>query len=133
MNEKKLDFNELTGIAALLIHAAKIDDNYTNKEKNLISDFLKSFIENEEKIQKIFKNAEDLEKNSNQLITFTNLIKKNSLETKTLIVKQLWKIIISDNSSDDYEANLMRRICGLIYFPDKLSGEVKMQIQKEKS
>ena len=133
MNEKKLDFNELTGIAALLIHAAKIDENYTNKEKNLISDFLKSFIENEEKIQKIFKNAEDLEKNSNQLITFTNLIKKNSLETKTLIVKQLWKIIISDNSSDDYEANLMRRICGLIYFPDKLSGEVKMQIQKEKS
>ena len=133
MNEKKLDFNELTGIAALLIHAARIDDNYTNKEKNLISDFLKSFIENEEKIQKIFKNAEDLEKNSNQLITFTNLIKKNSLETKTLIVKQLWKIIISDNSSDDYEANLMRRICGLIYFPDKLSGEVKMQIQKEKS
>tara|TARA_B100002051_G_C16552486_1_gene543305 strand:+ start:363 stop:764 length:402 start_codon:yes stop_codon:yes gene_type:complete len=133
MNEKKLDFNELTGIAALLIHAAKIDDNYTDKEKNLISDFLKSFIENEEKIQKIFKNAEDLEKNSNQLITFTNLIKKNSLETKTLIVKQLWKIIISDNSSDDYEANLMRRICGLIYFPDKLSGEVKMQIQKEKS
>jgi Tellurite resistance protein TerB. len=61
------------------------------------------------------------------------LIKKNSLETKTLIVKQLEKIIISDNSSDDYEANLMRRICGLIYFPDKLSGEVKMQIQKEKS
>ena len=65
------------------------------------------------------------------MLTYTNFIKKNSLETKKLIVKQLWKIIISDNFSDEYETNLMRRICGLIYFPDKLSGEIKIQLKKE--
>ena len=133
MDTKKLDTGELTGISALLIHAAKIDDNYTNKEKNLILDFLKYFIKENEIIERILKKAEELEKNSNQLLSFTNLIKKNSLETKTLIIKQLWKIVISDDSSDEYETNLIRRVCGLIYFPDKLSGEIRIRMEKEKN
>tara|TARA_B100001175_G_C18881727_1_gene344672 strand:- start:9 stop:413 length:405 start_codon:yes stop_codon:yes gene_type:complete len=131
MDTKQLNTEELTGIAALFIHAAKIDHNYTIKEKSLIIDFLRFFLDENKKIEEILKNAEELEKNSNQLLTYTNFIKKNSLETKKLIVKQLWKIIISDNFSDEYETNLMRRICGLIYFPDKLSGEIKIQLKKE--
>jgi len=133
MDTKKLDTGELAGISALLIHAAKIDENYTDREKNIILNFLKYFIKENEIIQRILKKAEELEKNSNQLLSFTNLIKKNSLETKTLIIKQLWKIVISDDSSDEYETNLIRRVCGLIYFPDKLSGEIRIRMEKEKN
>ena len=129
---KELDFEKLEGISALFIHVAKIDDNYTDKEKNMILVFLRSFSNNEENIQKIFKRAENLENNSNQLLNFTNIIKKSSLESKSIIVKEIWKIILSDNVSDEYETNLIRRICGLIYFPDKLSGEIKMQLINSK-
>tara|TARA_B100000965_G_C19109849_1_gene548552 strand:- start:138 stop:545 length:408 start_codon:yes stop_codon:yes gene_type:complete len=129
---KKLDFEKLEGISALFIHVAKIDDNYTDKEKNMILVFLRSFSNNEENIQKIFKRAENLENNSNQLLNFTNIIKKSSLESKSIIVKEIWKIILSDSVSDEYETNLIRRICGLIYFPDKLSGEIKMQLINSK-
>ena len=116
----------------MFIHVAKIDDNYTDKEKNMILVFLRSFSNNEENIQKIFKRAENLENNSNQLLNFTNIIKKSSLESKSIIVKEIWKIILSDNVSDEYETNLIRRICGLIYFPDKLCGEIKLQLIKDK-
>jgi len=129
---KELDVEKLEGISALFIHVAKIDDNYTDKEKNIILGFLRSFGSNEENINKILKKAENLENNSNQLLNFTNIIKKISLESKSIIVKELWKIILSDNTSDEYEANLMRRICGLIYFPDKMSGEIKMQVINNK-
>ena len=129
---KKLDFEKLEGISALFIHVAKIDDNYTDKEKNMILVFLRSFSNNEENIQKIFKRAENLENNSNQLLNFTNIIKKSSLESKSIIVKEIWKIILSDNVSDEYETNLIRRICGLIYFTDKLSGEIKMKLINSK-
>ena len=129
---KELDFEKLEGISALFIHVAKIDDNYTDKEKNMILVFLRSFSNNEEDIKKIFKRAENLENNSNQLLNFTNIIKKSSLESKSIIVKEIWKIILSDNVSDEYETNLIRRICGLIYFPDKLSGEIKMQLINSK-
>ena len=129
---KELDVEKLEGISALFIHVAKIDDNYTDKEKNIILGFLRSFSSNEEDINKILKKAENLEDNSNQLLNFTNIIKKISLKSKSIIVKELWKIILSDNISDEYEANLMRRICGLIYFPDKMSGEIKMQVINNK-
>ena len=129
MNE--LNNNDLIGITALLIHAAKIDENYTDKEKKLILDFVKSHIKNEEKVNEILDKADKLESNSNQLLSFTNLIKKYSLEFKKIIIKELWKIIISDSKTDMYESNIMRRICGLIYFPDKLSGEIKLSLNKE--
>tara|TARA_B100001996_G_scaffold370216_1_gene344390 strand:+ start:430 stop:837 length:408 start_codon:yes stop_codon:yes gene_type:complete len=132
INKKDLDTEKLTAISALFIHAAKADDNYTDKEKKIILEFLKSFTDNEKIIQEILKKGENLENNSNQLLNFTNIIKKNSLESKSIILRELWKIILSDNSADDYESNLMRRICGLIYFPDKLNGEIKLQLIKNK-
>ena len=125
-----IDQEKLIGISALFVHVAKIDDNYTDKEKELISNFLRSFVDKDEIINEILKKAEELEKNSNQLINFTNIIKKNSLESKSIVVKELWKIILSDDKADEYENNLVRRICGLIYFPDKLSGEIKIKIKE---
>tara|TARA_B100001250_G_scaffold401821_1_gene414146 strand:- start:378 stop:785 length:408 start_codon:yes stop_codon:yes gene_type:complete len=130
MDKKNIDQEKLIGISALFVHVAKIDDNYTDKEKELISNFLRSFVDKDEIINEILKKAEELEKNSNQLINFTNIIKKNSLESKSIVVKELWKIILSDDKADEYENNLVRRICGLIYFPDKLSGEIKIKIKE---
>ena len=131
LNKEELNKEQLIGISALLIHAAKIDENYTNKEKIIITTFIKSHLQKNSSIDEVFDEAENLEKNSNQLLSFTNLIKKNSLDLKTKIIKELWRIILSDNKSDSYESNLIRRICGLIYFPDTLSGEIKMQLQNE--
>ena len=128
----KLDKKELTGIAALLVHAAKIDEHYSEKEKKIILLFIKSFAEKSEFVEEILKEAENLERDSNQLLDFTNIIKKNSQDFKARIIKELWKIIISNDISDEYEANLMRRICGLIYFSDKLSGEIKMSLTLER-
>ncbi len=128
----KLDKKQLTGIAALLVHAAKIDEHYSDKEKKIILLFIKSFAEKSEFVEEILKEAENLEHDSNQLLDFTNIIKKNSQDFKARIIKELWKIIISNDISDEYEANLMRRICGLIYFSDKLSGEIKMSLTLER-
>ena len=128
----KLDKKQLTGIAALLVHAAKIDEHYSDKEKKIILLFIKSFAEKSEFVEEILKEAENLEHDSNQLLDFTNIIKKNSQDFKARIIKELWKIIISNDISDEYEANLMRRICGLIYFPDKESGEIQMRLKKQK-
>ena len=128
----KLDKKQLTGIAALLVHAAKIDEHYSEKEKKIILLFIKSFAEKSEFVEEILKEAENLEHDSNQLLDFTNIIKKNSQDFKARIVKELWKIIISNDISDEYEANLMRGVCGLIYFSDKLSGEIKMSLTLER-
>ena len=127
---EKIDQKDLIGITALLIHAAKIDENYSEKEKKIIKDSLKKFESNVDTQKKILDGAEKLESDSNQLLNFTNIIKKNDKIDKYMIIEQLWKIIISDNNSDQYETNLMRRICGLIYFPDKLSGEIKLKLKK---
>ena len=127
----KLEKKELIGICALLIHAAKIDDNYQETEKKIILSFIKKTNSETEKPELILNEAEKAEKDSNQLINFTNIIKKNSLTSKSIVVKELWKIIISDKNVDEYESNLIRRICGLIYFPDKLSGEIKLRLINE--
>ena len=127
---KTLDQKSITGIAALLVHAAKIDEQYSESEKKLIKDFIKSYLKDNDH-DKILKDAEEIELNSNQLLNYTNIIKKNDDNVKSEIIEHLWKIIISDNSIDQYESNLMRRICGLIYFSDKLSGEIKLKILKE--
>ena len=131
MNKQQVNEKDLIGIMALLIHAAKIDDCYTQKEKNLIMDFAKSTSEDDDYLKSALIKAEELEANSNQLLDFTKVIKNNSLEFKTIIVKELWKLIISDDSIDQFESNLIRRICGLIYFPDKLSGEIKLKLIQE--
>ena len=126
-----IDKKSLTGIAALLVHAAKIDELYSENEKNLIKDFINSYSSSENS-DEILKEAEEIENNSNQLLNFTNIIKQNSLDVKKDILKHLWKVIISDNTVDQYESNLMRRICGLIYVPDKISAEIKLQLMNKK-
>ena len=128
----KLEQKNIIGIAALLIHAAKIDEIYSEKEKKIIFSFVKSNLNNETSVDKIMQEAEDLEKNSNQLLNYTKIIKDSSVKIKSEIIEQLWKILISDNNVDLYESNLMRRICGLIYFSDKESGEIKMRLIKLK-
>ena len=126
-----LDQKSLIGIAALLIHAAKIDENYSKDEKILIKEFIKSYLKDDNK-DEILKKAEEMESDSNQLLNFTNLVKKNTIEVKSDIIEHLWKIIISDNTVDQYESNLIRRICGLIYFPDKMCGEIKLRLLNKK-
>ena len=128
---KNLDKESVTGISALLVHAAKIDEIYSEREKDLVRKFIKSYLKDEE-MDKILKKAEEIENNSNQLLNFTNIIKKNSMDVKKNVIEHLWKVIISDDKVDQYESNLMRRICGLIYFPDKMCGEIKLKLQNKK-
>ena len=117
-------------ITALLIHAAKIDDNYTDVEKEIIKKALISLNaitlnEAEESLKK----AEKIEQESNQIVAFTREIKKNSMEFRLKIIEILWKIVYSDGSSDSYESNLIRRVCGLMYISDRDSGMIKLKIK----
>ena len=127
----KLDKESVIGITALLVHAAKIDENYSDHEKELVKEFIKSYLKDENS-DEILKKAEEIEKNSNQLLNYTNIIKQNSLEIKKDIIEHLWKVLISDNTVDQYESNLMRRICGLIYFSDKECAEIKLNLLNSK-
>ena len=122
-----LDKESIKGISALLVHAAKIDENYSENERKLIKNFMKSYLKDVD-AEKLLIESEEIEKNSNQLLNFTNIIKKNSMEIKKDIIEHLWKIVISDNSVDQYESNLMRRISGLIYVPDKVCAEIKLKL-----
>ena len=128
LDEKNID---LIKMISLLIHAAKIDENYTEKEKSLIMNFIemnsKKKIDKKE-VFKLMNDAETHEKNSNQILEYTQEVKKMDLNTKKLVLEFLWKIILSDEKSDVYESTLMRRICGLLYLPDKLSGDIKLKI-----
>ena len=127
----KLNKESVIGISALLVHAAKIDEIYTDHEKDLVKNFIKSYLKDED-INEILEKAEKIENDSNQLLNFTNTVKQNSVEIKKDVIEHLWKVIISDNTVDQYESNLMRRICGLIYFSDKESGEIKLNLLKNK-
>ena len=127
----KLDKESVIGISALLVHAANIDENYSDHEKELVKEFIKSYLKDENS-DGILKKAEEIEKNSNQLLNYTNIIKQNSLEIKKDIIEHLWKVLISDNTVDQYESNLMRRICGLIYFSDKECAEIKLNLLNSK-
>ncbi len=127
----KLNKESVIGISALLVHAANIDEIYSNHEKDLIKDFIKSYLENDD-TNAILKKAEEIENNSNQLLNYTNIIKENSIEVKKDIIEHLWKVIISDNTVDQYESNLMRRICGLIYLSDKDCAEIKLKLINNK-
>ena len=130
----------LVKMTALLIHAAKIDENYSEKEKKIVLDFIKMSSKDEgsdknisqEEALILIKKAEEYENNSNHILEYTKEVKKMSLDTKKVVLKFLWKIILSDDKSDIYESNLMRRICGLLYVSDKLSGEIKSDILKDK-
>ena len=125
-----MDKENLKKITALLVHVAKVDENYSEKEKSIIKNFIVSFSYNDKDSENILQEAEKLESDSIQLFNFTSAIKKESLEVKTEVIEHLWKIIISDQSVDQYESSLIRRICGLIYFPDKLAGDIKLKFLK---
>ena len=127
----KLEKESIVGISALLVHAANIDEIYSDHEKDLVKSFIKSYLKDADP-NEILQKAENLENDSNQLLNYTNIIKKNSFEVKKDIIEHLWKVIISDNSIDQYEANLMRRVCGLIYFPDKECAEIKLKLMDSK-
>ena len=127
----KLDKESVIGITALLVHAANIDEIYSDHERDLIKNFINSYLENDSP-DEILKKAEEIENNSNQLLNYTNIIKENSIEIKKDIIEHLWNVIISDNTVDQYESNLMRRICGLIYFPDKECAEIKLKLMDSK-
>ena len=127
----KLSKDNIIGISALLVHAANIDEIYSEHEKELVKEFINSYLKNDD-ASEILKKAEIVESSSNQLLNYTNIIKQNSMEIKKDIIEHLWKVIISDNKVDQYESNLMRRVCGLIYFPDKESAEIKLKLLNTK-
>ena len=117
--------------ASLLIHAAKIDENYTSNEKIMIEKTLIELGLDEKKISEVMNKAELYEKNSNQILDFTKYIKNTDKNFKMKLIESLWKIIYSDKNSDAYESNLMRRLSGLIYIEDKLVGDIKEKVKKE--
>ena len=126
---EKIDIISKT--ASLLIHAAKIDENYTNKEKLIIERTLMELGVEKEGLTQIMINAEENEKNSNQILDFTKDIKNTEESFKIKIIESLWKIIYSDEKSDMYESNLMRRLSGLLYLDNKMVGDIKEKIKKK--
>jgi len=130
---KNLDKNKTSSLsktASLLIHAAKMDESYTEKEKEIIKKTLIDLGVNSEEINKIMIEAEENEKNSNQILDFTKELKKADQDFKIKLVESLWKIIYSDAKSDMFEDNLMRRLTGLLYFDKKMVGDIKEKIKK---
>ena len=126
------DTDSAVKIAALLIHAAKIDENYTDKEKEIIKKTLVDLGLDSKKLIETIENAEKLESNSNQILDFTREIKSIDEDSKKKIVESLWNIIYSDNQSDIYEANLMRRLTGLLYLDKKIVGDLKEKAKLKK-
>ena len=127
-NESQNNKNVL--IIALLIHAAKIDENYTENEKKIIKKVIMDLNKiNSNQADELLEIAEKKEGESNQIIEFTKEIKKYSMEFKLKIVEIIWKIVYSDGTSDDYESNLIRRICGLLYISDKDNGIIKTKVK----
>ena len=123
----------MIAIASLLVHSAKIDENFTDKERDIIKKSLIEMGANLENIDDIIKKAEDLEKDSNQILDFTREIKTISNKEKEIIIEALWNIIYSDKDADMYETNLMRRLSGLLYLDKKVVGEIKEKVKsKEK-
>ena len=120
--------NPLTKIAALLIHAAKIDQNYTKNEKKLVKKAIVELGANNENIDQVLLKAEEIEKESNQILDFTREIKNLNEDSKIKIVEVLWNIIYSDNNPDMYENSLMRRLTGLLYLDPKIVGDVKEKV-----
>mgnify|MGYP001234781503 FL=1 len=125
--------NNLKKIAALLIHAAKIDEDYSIKEKEIIKQTLLEIGANKENIDQIMKDSSEIEQNSNQILEFTKEVKIMDEDNKIRIVETLWRIIYSNKAADVYETSLMRRLAGLLYIDSKIMGDIKERIKKEYS
>jgi len=131
--EKESNHPSIIAVACLLIHSAKIDENYTDKEKKIIKDAIIEMGANAEKIDGIIQVAEEKEKDSNQILDFTREIKNIDEEDKKIIIEALWDIIYSDEDADMYETNLMRRISGLLYLDPKVVGDIKEKVSQKKA
>ena len=129
-SDQKKDDNLYINIGALLIHVAKIDENYSEQERKIIKKTLLELGLKNEELDNIFKKSEEVEKNSNQILEFTKELKNKDEEFKIKIVESLWKIIYADNVSDMYEMNLMRRLTGLLYLDTKIVGNIKDKVKK---
>ena len=129
--ENKNDGNHLSliSVAALLIHSAKIDENFTEKEKYIIKKALIEMGANKNNLDEIIRDAELKEKASNQILEFTKEVKNKSIEEKKIVIEALWTIIYSDEQADIYETNLMRRLSGLLYLDSKVVGDIKEKIK----
>tara|TARA_A100001011_G_scaffold371811_1_gene429563 strand:+ start:1621 stop:2031 length:411 start_codon:yes stop_codon:yes gene_type:complete len=128
-NNNKND--DLSKVAALLIHAAKIDENYSSIEEDIIKKALLEIGANEKNLQEIINSGKKIEENSNQILDFTREVKNMKEENKISIIETLWRIIYSNSDADIYETNLMRRLTGLLYIDNKLMGDIKEKIKKE--
>ena len=128
---KKKDNLSLIEIASLLIHSAKIDENFTDKERKIIKNALIEMGAEATKVDEIIVESEKKEKDSNQILDFTRKVKNVSEEKKKLIIEALWNIIYSDQNADMYETNLMRRLSGLLYLDNKVVGDIKKKIIKK--
>ena len=130
-NSTKTDKNFLVKTCALLIYTAKIDENYTKNEEEIIKKTLLELGSTEEDLSTIIKDAKIIEDNSNQILDFTREVKKLSEQNKTKIVETLWSIIYSNKEADIYETNLMRRLAGLLYIDNKTMGDIKDRIKNK--
>ena len=125
------DDKSYSNIAALLIHVAKIDENYDDKEKEIIKKTLIELGATNSNIDKLISDASDIEENSNQILDFTREVKNAPESDKIKIIETLWKIIYSDDNADMYETNLMRRLAGLLYIDAKTMGDLKEKVKKK--
>ena len=132
--ENKNDENHLslTSVAALLIHSAKIDQNFTEKEKDIIKKALIEMGADNNNLDEILKDAEIKEQDSNQILEFTKEVKNKNIDEKKIVIEALWNIIYSDENADIYETNLMRRLSGLLYLDPKIVGDIKEKIKSKR-
>ena len=131
-NKENENHLSLISVAALLIHSAKIDENYTKKERAIIKNALIEMGADQKNLDEIIANAEIKEKDSNQILEFTKEVKNKSKEEKKVVIEALWNIIYSDENADIYETNLMRRLSGLLYLDPKEVGDIKEKVKLNK-
>ena len=125
--------NDLIKIAALLIHAAKIDENFTIEEEKIIEETLLNLGANKENVKQIIIESKKIENKANQILEFTKEVKNMDTNSKIKIIENLWRIIYSNNEADVYETSLMRRLAGLLYIDNITMGDIKNKIKKEYS
>ena len=125
--------NDLKKICALLIHAAKIDEDFSNKEEKIIKETMLKIGVKKDNLEKLFIDAKNIEQNANQILSFTKEVKNMNEHNKIKIIEALWHIIYSNNEADIYETNLMRRLAGLLYIDSKVMGDIKEKIKRESS
>tara|TARA_A100001011_G_scaffold287420_1_gene298370 strand:- start:4 stop:429 length:426 start_codon:yes stop_codon:yes gene_type:complete len=131
--EKENNHPSIMAVTCLLIHSARIDQNYSDNEKKIIKDALVKMGSGTDEIDKIMLDAEEKEKDSNQILDFTREVKNINEEDKKIIIEALWDIIYSDKNADMYETNLMRRLSGLLYLDPKIVGDIKEKVRQKKT